>query len=63
MFIIGCVFTIIGLLGIPTLMIGYETIGKILLIFAPLGAVLMFTGLVVVVMVSPDEKHEMKIPD
>ena len=63
MFMVGCIFTALGLLGLPALMMKYETIGKILLLFAPLGAILMFTGLVVIVMLSPSEKHETKMPD
>ncbi len=57
LFIIGCVSTAVGtLIGLPVLMLGYQDLGKSMIMLAPMGMLLMFTGLVVITL-HPSQKH------
>lgn len=56
-FIVGCLLTAVGtLIGLPILMLGYQDLGKSMIMFAPLGMLLMFAGLVVITL-HPSQTH------
>lgn len=70
MFMSGAIITAIGtFIGLPVLMLGYQDAGKFMIMFAPLGMLLMLTGLTVITLHSPKSKPKVihsqqdKIPD
>ncbi len=63
--IIGAIFTAIGtIIGLGALVLGYENIGRSLIMFAPIGMLMIFTGLTVLLLHGPKpHAHQGKIPD